>query len=249
MPYDSNGNFTRVYSWEEDRQNNIDISSDRMDEEFDGIANALSSVLLRDGRCIAEGDLNMGSFQIKQLARGTTSKDAIVLEQLTETDADLRQLVKDTVKKETGSGKNPIFINSDGITEASSVTIGNTSVPVYLNAGNLEQATNVISTSAINKSSNGYTKLSNGLLIQWGIYDSGSVQAGMRGTVTFPTPFSSADSYQVTLTADRGNADDVTSAMNCELRTHGTTSFLLQVSRTSGTSSGCRYVRWLAIGY
>ena len=33
MPYDSNGNFTRVHNWEEDRINGIEILSDRHDED------------------------------------------------------------------------------------------------------------------------------------------------------------------------------------------------------------------------
>lgn len=84
MPYDSEGNFTRVHNWEQDRQNDIDIMSDRMDEEFDNYANGLNDVMLRDGRCVMTGNLKMGNYQIKQVADGTTSLDAINKSQLDE---------------------------------------------------------------------------------------------------------------------------------------------------------------------
>lgn len=82
MPYDSEGNFTRVHNWEEDRQNDIDIMSDRMDEEFDNYADGLNDVMLRDGRCVMAGNLRMGNYQIKQLANGTATTDAVNVGQL-----------------------------------------------------------------------------------------------------------------------------------------------------------------------
>lgn len=77
MPYDSEGNFTRVHSWEEDRVNDIDIVSDRHDEEDDNFADGLNLALLRDGRVPLSGSLNMNNFQVKNVADGTTSTDAI----------------------------------------------------------------------------------------------------------------------------------------------------------------------------
>ena len=82
MPYDSNGNFTRVHNWEEDRQNDIDIVSDRHDEEDDNFADGLSDCFLRDGRATMTGDLKMGSYQIKNLAAGSALTDAINKQQL-----------------------------------------------------------------------------------------------------------------------------------------------------------------------
>lgn len=82
MPYDSNGNFTRVHNWEEDRQNDIDIVSDRHDEEDDNFADGLSDCFLRDGRATMTGDLKMGSYQIKNLAAGSALTDGINKQQL-----------------------------------------------------------------------------------------------------------------------------------------------------------------------
>ena len=82
MPFDSEGNFTRVHNWEEDRQNDIDIVSDRHDEEDDNFANGFNDCLLRDGRSTMTGNLKMGNFQIKNVANGTVSTDAVNKAQL-----------------------------------------------------------------------------------------------------------------------------------------------------------------------
>lgn len=82
MPFDSEGNFTRVHNWESDRQADIDIVSDRHDEEDDNFANGFNDCMLRDGRATMEGDLKMGNFQIKQVAKGTVSTDAVNKSQL-----------------------------------------------------------------------------------------------------------------------------------------------------------------------
>lgn len=82
MPFDSEGNFTRVHNWESDRQADIDIVSDRHDEEDDNFANGFNDCMLRDGRATMQGDLKMGNFQVKQVANGTVSTDAVNKSQL-----------------------------------------------------------------------------------------------------------------------------------------------------------------------
>ena len=89
MPFDSNGNFTRLHNWEDDRLNDIDIVSERHDEEDDGFAEALSECLLKDGRTSMNGNLKMGGFQIKNIAKGTSSTDAINKNQIDELQANL----------------------------------------------------------------------------------------------------------------------------------------------------------------
>lgn len=99
MPFDSEGNFTRVHNWSEDRQNNIDIASDRMDEEFDNYMDGLNDCMLRDGRASMMGDLMMGNFQIKKVAKGTVSTDAVNKEQLDEATTNLDQVLKTLMNK------------------------------------------------------------------------------------------------------------------------------------------------------
>ena len=82
MPFDSNGNFTRVHNWEQDRKNNIDIVSDRHDEEDDNFENGFNECMLRDGRIAMEGNLKMGNFQVRNMAKGTLPDDAVTKEQI-----------------------------------------------------------------------------------------------------------------------------------------------------------------------
>lgn len=89
MPFDSEGNFTRVHNWEEDRQNDIDIVSDRHDEEDDNFANGFNDCMLRDGRCTMTGDLDMGNFKVKRVANGTVNTDAVNKKQLDDAKTEL----------------------------------------------------------------------------------------------------------------------------------------------------------------
>lgn len=82
MPFDSQGNFSRLHNWEEDRLNDIEIASDRHDEEDDNFAEGLSQCMLRDGRGAFGGDLDMGNFQIKNLADASLDSDAVTYGQV-----------------------------------------------------------------------------------------------------------------------------------------------------------------------
>lgn len=77
MSFDSEGNFTRLHNWEQDRLNEIGIMSDRHDEEDNGFAEGLNECFLRDGRVTLSGNLKMGDHQIKNLASATISTDAV----------------------------------------------------------------------------------------------------------------------------------------------------------------------------
>lgn len=99
MPYDSEGNFTRIHSWEEDRVNDIDIVSDRHDEEDDNFAAGLNDCMLRDGRSAMTGDLKMNNFQIKNLANGTVNSDAVNKKQLDDSKINTETLLKQIINK------------------------------------------------------------------------------------------------------------------------------------------------------
>ncbi len=77
MSYDSQGNFHRVHNWEQDRLDDIEIVSDRHDEEDDNFANGLSQCFLRDGRAALTGNMNAGNNKIRNLSSGTVSTDAV----------------------------------------------------------------------------------------------------------------------------------------------------------------------------
>lgn len=90
----------------------------------------------------------------------------------------------------------------------------------------------LLTTVSHNAAQNGYFKLGNGLIVQWG-YTTGT-------TITLPIPFTSATSYGVSLTAVRTGAGG--SWYGC-VNTIASTSFkYLQDSSKSPAY-------WVAIGY
>jgi hypothetical protein len=82
MPYDSQGNFTRVMNWTSDYQNGIEIVCDRHDDEDNNFALGLNMALCRDGRAVMSGNLKMGSNKITGLANGETANDAVNMSQI-----------------------------------------------------------------------------------------------------------------------------------------------------------------------
>lgn len=85
MPFDSEGIFSRLYNWEDDRENDIDIVADRHDEEDDNFADGLSQCFLKNGNSKMEGNLNCGNFKIINMADGTSASDAVNRGQLDNT--------------------------------------------------------------------------------------------------------------------------------------------------------------------
>jgi hypothetical protein len=76
MPFDGNGIFNRLYNWQQDDANGINIRADRMDEEFNGIAAALSICLTRDGQSMMEADLDLANNNIKRVKAPTLDHHA-----------------------------------------------------------------------------------------------------------------------------------------------------------------------------
>jgi len=50
MPFQGNGTFARIYRWQNDAANGLDILADRFDAEDDGFATGLSNCITRDGQ-------------------------------------------------------------------------------------------------------------------------------------------------------------------------------------------------------
>lgn len=82
MPFDSNGNFSRVMNWTSDYENGIEIVCDRHDDEDDNFAQGLNDCFCRDGRASATGNFKMGNYKITGLANGESTNDAINKSQL-----------------------------------------------------------------------------------------------------------------------------------------------------------------------
>lgn len=71
--YDGFGNFTRGFNWVSDKDADILITAQRMDDEFDIYAAALNQVILRNGVAPMSGDLKMGSNKVTGIASGSVT--------------------------------------------------------------------------------------------------------------------------------------------------------------------------------
>lgn len=89
MPFDSEGNFSRLHNWEDDRINDIDIVTDHMDEEDNNFADGLSQCFLKNGLSKMQGDFDAGNFKMRNVADGTLSLDAVNKSQLDNVNSDL----------------------------------------------------------------------------------------------------------------------------------------------------------------
>lgn len=129
MPYDANGNFTRVMNWTSDYENGIQIVCDRHDDEDDNFAAGLNMAFCRDGRATATGNFKMGSNKITGLANGAAANDAVNMSQIANlvSEEDLADYVSvagtQTItgdKTFTGDVEVPTQANSDESTKAAS---------------------------------------------------------------------------------------------------------------------------------
>lgn len=77
MALNGSGTFTRLYSWTADKLAGIKILSSRMDEEFDGIATALSNCLYRDGQATPSANISWGGKRLTNLGDPVADTDAI----------------------------------------------------------------------------------------------------------------------------------------------------------------------------
>lgn len=81
MPFDSGGNFSLVSSYL--AVTGQTIQPVQHNPPFEDVAlNGLSQVLVRDGRAPMTGNLNMGTFQAKNMADGALSTDGVTKNQL-----------------------------------------------------------------------------------------------------------------------------------------------------------------------
>ena len=82
MPFDSQGNFTRLHSWEQDRIDDIDIVTDHHDAEDDNFADGFNQCFLRSGVVPMKGNLNAGGFKVTRVKEATDDTDAVNLSQV-----------------------------------------------------------------------------------------------------------------------------------------------------------------------
>lgn len=76
MPFNGSGSFGLKYNWQNDATNGIYISSSRMMDQEQDIANGLSNCLTRDGQSPAIAPIPMGGFRITGVGTPTFAGDA-----------------------------------------------------------------------------------------------------------------------------------------------------------------------------
>lgn len=72
MPFDNQGTFTRVKTWQQE----VITFADHNDEDAD-FATALNQTFIRDGRVPMSGDLNVNDHKITNLKDAVAMSDAI----------------------------------------------------------------------------------------------------------------------------------------------------------------------------
>lgn len=132
------------------------------------------------------------------------------------------------------------YKNTTGpVTDASLIVVYDTSTDkAYATAPASDVEGSIVTTVSNSKSGNGYVKLGNGIIIQWGKVTT----TGDSRSIVLPTAFGGADTWRMTVTPINSNS--------------GT---LYNVSINNRTSTGCNlltggnvsnvWLTWIAIGY
>jgi len=68
MPFQGNGTFARIYRWQNDAANGLDILADRFDAEDDGFATGLSNCITRDGQSPPTASIPWGNQNLTGVA-------------------------------------------------------------------------------------------------------------------------------------------------------------------------------------
>lgn len=95
------------------------------------------------------------------------------------------------------------------------------------------------------KGTSWYRKYSDGWIEQGGVYDSGSIQAGISATITFLKAFT-VNPLTVSLSVMRGDNNNLANVPN--IGSFSKTSMYLYAGRFTSTG-GTRYFSWYACGY
>lgn len=82
MAFNGNGTFSQLYNWQTDAANGLNISSKRMQEEAQDMANALSNCLTRDGQGVPSVNLPMNGFKHTGAAPGVADSEYTTMAQM-----------------------------------------------------------------------------------------------------------------------------------------------------------------------
>jgi hypothetical protein len=83
MPWNGSGDFTRIYSWVDDKAAGIKITASRMDADTNDIVTVgLGNALTRDGQGMPEANLSMAGFRHTGASSAVGTGDYVTLGQL-----------------------------------------------------------------------------------------------------------------------------------------------------------------------
>lgn len=250
------GTITLPQSMEQDRLNNIKANSVHVDDNFNTLLNAVNRKLEIDGSIVPTADLPMGNHKLTQLATPTASGDAA-----TKGYTDSALLLKADLASPTltgtptaptpTAGDNSTNIATTAfVTDAISTagasyvklsgnqTVAGTKTFSAATYGVGSDATNsFLTTAAKSKSSSGYFKLGNGLIVQWL-----KVPSAQQDTwYSLPTSFSGGGSY-IAVASYNTSAESANA-----IQIQGQTATQVQLHRVGGLSGLA--VGIIAIGY
>lgn len=126
------------------------------------------------------------------------------------------------------------------------VDISGTTITISFADGTTKPLTTQDTNSIIESSleTDGYTKFSNGLILQWGTTP-GATNYDVDRIVTFPIEFSSACFlFQAINKNETTNKEN----MNYRIKSLSTTTATIFCHRIESASSGTRYMNWFALG-
>lgn len=133
-------------------------------------------------------------------------------------------------------------INITGRLSTTTNVITNTVIANTISVVNATISTNTFTFGASSLAANGYTRLPNGLLLQWGT-QSASVNSSTTATANFPAAFGTL--YSVTATTANASASG-TSVAPAVVNTYSTTAFTWKT--TFGTTATSTRIFYMAIG-
>jgi len=201
MPFNGAGSFA-PYTPGNPVVSGATISSSAFNNTIQDIATGLSTAITRDGQSPPTADLPMAGHKLTGLAAGSSANDSVRFDQLpTLATLGAAPLASPTF---TGVVTSPSFVGpltgnvTGNVTGNASGTAGNlsgtpalpngtTASTQALNDSTTKLATTAFVNPASSLSSNGYMKLANGVIIQWGVSTIPAAVTTINMPIAFPS--------------------------------------------------------------
>ena len=138
--------------------------------------------------------------------------------------------------EDSGANQTNMYVtSSDGNTILGAISINTDGTNAWTKAPASDVVNSIVTTTGISKERNGYVKLGNGIIIQWGNHNRGS-----SNTVTLPTAFTSTN-YSVTFSGE--------GYQRYGWSTSKTTTTFSFNSADDASQNNDGITQWIAVGY